>query len=223
MAPKSKEEIATAVATLLDGLNKAQSLPQKHNFKASQASFKRALAAMALGETANFYKRVGAPDHVYDALQEVALALIELNDSKPSAVLKQPLAQNVTIPAPIDMFRAEAAALLYAICDGAPVELTPAPKKQEASREIVNGLGAEWSKIARAKSSSGKPGKQFLTNLLLKFRKSEDDVTFGAMHFADQCRQISIELLTTDKAERARRIKKRIADLKAQIAKHPAW
>ena len=223
MAKLTEKETAVAVANLLDGLNKSQSLKQKHNFNASQANFKRTLAGMALAETANFYKRVGAPDHVYDALQEVALALIELNDGKPSAVLKQPLAQNVTIPAEIDMFRAEAAALLYAVCDGAPVELIPAPKKQEASREIEDGLGTEWPKIARAKSSSGKPGKQFLTNLLLKFRKSEDDVTFGAMHFADQCRQISVELLTTDKAERARRIKKSIADLKARIAKHPAW
>lgn len=215
MAKVSEKDTALALALFLEFLNKIQALEAKD---VQANSFKRGLAASVLAVAGDFYDGIGAPVHVNAALQEVAEGLIELNRGKSSKVLKVRLAQKVTTPLKIEMLRSEILALLYAITDGAPDDLKPRPRKAEASRLITEKLGVKFAKIARLDRDTDKPGPQFLPNLLIKARKSENDDTIAAIHFLDQKQKLSIDLLTLDRAERDRRIKAKLTDLKRRIS-----
>ncbi|RTL77225.1 MAG: hypothetical protein EKK35_17830 [Bradyrhizobiaceae bacterium] len=150
----------------------------KHTYgDVSSKAYKRTIAGMALGSAASLLRSARVPDHVPEALAEVAAGLDNLNRGIPSDVLTEPLAQNKTTSTDRGIVKADVTALLEAMV----ATSSGARKTTRAARSVYTVLGDLLkSKIAPSHRKADKPEK-LLTNWLSDFRRGavSDEIVAG--------------------------------------------
>lgn len=211
-------------------LEETSRLTAKRKGDDNKPNFKRSIASYVLLSAALFYKANNAPERIINAISEVAHGLRDLNMGKPTEVLTAPLAANETTSTIVMFFRADIAALHYAIIKGAPSDIQE-PTSRESTVLILKGLGKELNKVLRTNDTAQRPGlsiKNLLADFINALKVDPSDKTsrkrirmtddIVAEYFSQQRRRYSIDLLTLDIAERKRRINGILRRLKAEIA-----